>query len=88
LVFPETRAAYSALRVDATGAVWLRTGRHLPPTDASPEWTVFSHAGVLLGTFTLPDRFEPFQFGGDYVLGVWRDELDVEFVRVYGLERS
>jgi hypothetical protein len=88
LIFPETRAAYSALEVDPTGAVWLMTGRHFPPGGPSPEWTVFSHRGVLLGTVVLPERFEPLEFGLDHVLGVWRDEMDVEFVRVYSIQRG
>ena len=27
------------------------------------------------------------EIGDDYILGVWRDELDVEYVRMYGLEK-
>lgn len=86
LVFPETRAAYSELRMDRTGSVWLRTGRHFLTAAPSKEWTVFSEEGVLLGTLSLPERFEVLEFGEDYALGVWKDEMDVEFVRVYSLE--
>lgn len=86
LVFPETRAAYSDLRLDQAGAIWLRTGRHFPPAAPSPEWTVFSKDGVLLGTLYLPDRFEVLEFGDGYVLGVWKDEMDVEYIRLYSLE--
>jgi hypothetical protein len=28
------------------------------------------------------------QIGGDFVLGVWRDELDVEYVRLYQLIKN
>ncbi len=87
LVFPETRAAFSDLRVDGTGSIWLKTGRHFPPVAPSNEWTVFSEVGVLLGSLSLPDRFEALEFGGDYVLGVWKDEMDVEFVRLYSLQK-
>ena len=73
--------------LDERGALWLRTGRHFPPLAPSHEWTVFSQEGALLGTVTLPDRFEPFHFGTDEVLGVWKDEMDVEFVRVYALRK-
>jgi hypothetical protein len=88
LIFPETRAAYSAMKVDPTGAVWLMTGRHFPLGGPSPEWTVFSHEGVLLGSVGLPERFEPLDIGIDHVLGVWRDEMDVEFVRLYSIQRG
>jgi len=87
-VFPEARAAYSDLRVDREGAVWLRTGRHFPPLAPSNEWTVISEEGVFLGTVTFPERFEVFELGTDYVLGLWKDELDVEFIRLYALDRS
>lgn len=86
LVFPETRAAFSDLMVDPSGLVWLRTGRHFPPLAPSTEWTGFSREGMLLGTLSLPERFEVLEFGEDYVLGVWKDEMDVEFVRLYSLE--
>ena len=85
LVFPETRAAFSDLRLDGTGSIWLRTGRHFPPFAPSNEWTVLSDEGVLLGTLSLPERFEVLEFGSDYILGVWKDEMDVEFVRLYSL---
>jgi hypothetical protein len=83
LIFPETRAAYSDLAVDPAGATWLRTGRHFPPLAPSGEWTVFSDRRFVLGTVHFPERFEPMDFGVDYVLGVWKDEMDVEFVRIY-----
>ncbi len=83
LSFPETKAAYSDLAVDPAGATWLRTGRHFPPFASSREWTVFADDGFLLGTVRFPERFEPMDFGIDYVLGVWKDEMDVEFVRIY-----
>lgn len=89
MVFPETRAAYSDLKFDPSGAIWLKTGRHLPPIATSREWTVFAaDTGALLGTVNLPDRFEAFEFGRDYVLGVWKDEMDVEFVRIYAIEKT
>lgn len=86
LVFPETRAAFSDLRVDETGCIWLRTGRHFPPLAPSREWTVFSADGRLLGRVSLPESFEVLEFGIDNLLGVWKDEMDVEFVRLYALE--
>jgi hypothetical protein len=88
LIYPETKAAYSGLLVDPSGNVWLRTGRHFPPEGPSPEWTVFSVDGAWLGSLEMPEGFDPLEVGEDYLLGVWRDELDVESVRVYGLERS
>jgi hypothetical protein len=36
----------------------------------------------------MPVRFAPHEIGADYVIGVWRDEDDVQYVRVYGLRRE
>jgi hypothetical protein len=52
------------------------------------SWRVFDKAGKWLGTVTLPARFNPMDIGTDYVLGLWRDEDDVEHVRMYRLNTS
>ena len=36
-------------------------------------------------TVVRPPGFRPHDIGADYVLGVWRDELGIEFVRMYDL---
>jgi hypothetical protein len=28
------------------------------------------------------------EIGEDYILGVWKDEMDVEYVRMYSLDRG
>jgi hypothetical protein len=86
--FPETKAAYSELKVDPEGNVWLRTGRNLFYYAESRERTVFSSEGVLLGAITLPESFTVLEIGVDEILGVWRDELDAEFVRVYRIQKG
>ena len=49
----------------------------------SDEWDVFDAEGRLQGMITLPDRFTPFALQGDLLYGVWRDELEVQYVRVF-----
>jgi hypothetical protein len=41
----------------------------------------------MLGSVALPDRFRPTQIGSDFVLGVWSDDLDVQHVRMYRLDK-
>lgn len=80
---PETRPAYGDLLVDDAGRLWAAQSARWP---AWPSyWTVFDVDGGLLGEVELPDRFRLHAVGGDWVLGVWRDEMDVEYVRMYGL---
>jgi hypothetical protein len=44
------------------------------------DWDVFDGEGRYLGIVTMPERFSPSLFRGDKVYGVWRDELNVEYV--------
>jgi hypothetical protein len=51
--------------------------------DDEGTWSVFDSEGRFLGTVETPTGGRVQQIGGDFVLGVWRDELDVEYVRLY-----
>ena len=46
----------------------------------APGWDVFDSEGRFLGVVTMPDRFTPIGFVGDEIYGVWKDDLDVEYV--------
>ena len=50
-------------------------------------WTVLNRNGAVVATVSMPADFEPSSIDADYVLGVRRDELDVESVRVYRVQR-
>jgi hypothetical protein len=82
---PTSRPAYGAFLVDALDHLWVQD--FSVDGDAS-TWAVFSPDGVWLGEVTLPDRFRPTQILEDEVLGVWRDDLDVEYVRAHALRRG
>lgn len=49
---------------------------------------VFRPDGIYLGTVKLPHDLRQVEIGPDYVLGVAKDELGVEHVRMYGLDRG
>lgn len=82
---PETYPAYTRFVLDATDHLWVehfrtpRAERHL--------WSVFAPDGEWLGEIEVPPRFEITDVGADYVLGVYRDELDEQSVRMYSLSR-
>jgi len=80
---PPTRPAYGRLLVDEEGFLWAAEPTRYPHPAGS--WTVFAPDGRLLGVVTMPERFRLHQAGPDWVLGVWRDELDVEFVVLFPL---
>jgi hypothetical protein len=83
---PKTMPAYAGLRVDAEGNLWVAD--YLRPSDHQSRFMVFDSTGRMLGSVVMPERFEPLDIGADYVLGRWRDELDVQYVRLYGLEKG
>ena len=71
---------------DADGKVWLPSYRPAYPEEGSP-YTVISPGGEWLGQVETPPRFRILDVTGGLVLGVIRDEMDVESVMVYGLVR-
>lgn len=68
--------------IDKVGHLWLLPGK----PDA--ELDVFDPNGTWLTTIRLPPNLEVHEIGEDYVLGVWKDEMDVSYVRMYSLDRS
>ncbi|MCZ0934306.1 MAG: hypothetical protein OXJ54_03900 [Gemmatimonadetes bacterium] len=69
---------------DADGNVWLPSYRPAYPEEGSP-YTVISPDGEWLGTVEAPPRFRILDVTEDLLLGVLRDDLDVESVAVYEL---
>jgi hypothetical protein len=78
--YEETLPAFYRLLVDADGRLWVLEA---PSGDSTRTWSVFTREGRLLATIELPNGFFPAHGGADGLLGVWRDELGVEYVRLY-----
>ena len=72
---------------DADGNVWLPSYRPAYPEEGSP-YTVISPDGEWLGQVETPPRFRILDVTGGLVLGVLRDDMDVENVVVYELVAS
>jgi hypothetical protein len=83
---PKMPAHTNRMFVDPAHAIWVQTFNS--DEQAPTRWMIIDSAGVYLGTLTMPARFVPHDIGADYVLGVWKDALDVEHVRMYGLRRG
>lgn len=71
--------------VDDTGSLWVFN--HYRPGAFENRWTVFSPAGVWLGTVALPERLRPSHIGDDFVLGRWEDDLGFRRVARYRLTK-
>ena len=82
-----TLPVLSAIQLDAAGNLWVRP-YSLPGTESLP-YEVYAPDGTWLGTMATPTglRLAEGEIGDDYLLGGWMDEQDVEFVRMYRLER-
>ena len=85
---PATRPAYAEMLVDPAGAVWLELSRGRSEQDQPQEWLILDAGGTWLGTVAVPAGFTVMDVTMDAVLGVWRDELDVEHPQVLRLDRE
>ena len=80
---PSALPFYSGLIVGADGYVWVKD--FSSPGAPRDTWNVFDFAGRLLGEIELPERMTLYEVGHDFVLGLRRDDDDVEYVMMYGL---
>jgi hypothetical protein len=83
---PEVHPAHGDLHADPLGYFFVEDYRL--PGDDVPVLSVFDPEGRMVGSLTLPRGLQVLEIGPDYVLGLYRDELDVEFLRLYGLSRG
>jgi hypothetical protein len=79
-----TLPLFGDIRADALGYLWVSEPA-LP--GQAPRWDIFAPDGVWLGTLSLPAGVAVHDIGEDYLLGVATDELGVERVEVYRLDR-
>lgn len=80
--------AFAAVRDDRLDHLWVyeyeAPGEEMPGT----IFTVFDPEGRVLGFFELPERMGILEIGEDYILARVRDELGVDYVQVWPLERG
>jgi len=97
MIYPETHPAYDRLVATSEGELWVQRPQIEPPwseaIDYNPvrphpsEWDIFSDDGRWLATVTVPGRFRVMDVRDGVVAGVAKDELDVERVQVWRLQR-
>lgn len=86
LPVPERLPPYGGMHLDRAGRLWVQEFE-IPGDDPATEWVVFDPAGAAIGRITLPARFSALAIGEDWILGRAVDELDIEYVRMFGLSR-
>ena len=84
----ESFPAFRAVVADALGHLWVR--EYTPPDIERPAglWTVFDPEGRVLGFVETPLELDVYEIGADYLLGRARDEIGIERVQVWELERT
>lgn len=79
--------AFDGILIDGLDHLWVReaklTGTELP----APLWTVFDPEGRVLGFVETPAGLTILEIGAAYLLGHTTDDLGVESVQVWELER-
>lgn len=91
LPVPGTKPAYTKILVDSQGCIWAEEYRHawLSLRSNRPRnWSVFGPQGEWLGVVRFPAPLEVFEIGEDYVLGLGRDDKEVEHVQLLRLNRN
>ncbi len=82
---PDVMPAYSNLHVDTDGNLWVQDYRAEGETHT--RWTVFDRSGRAVARVNGPDGFTVLDIGKDGIVGLSRDQLEVEHVGLYRLKR-
>lgn len=84
--YPSTLPFVVNMLMDTAGHLWVQEQDQ--PGDRSPRFAVFNPEGELVAWVDMPERFRPTQITRDAVIGVWQDDDDVEYLKVYQLTRG
>ncbi len=79
--------AFTSMMADGLDYLWVE--EYEAPGEELPGviWCVFDPDGEVLGFVETPEGLLIYEIGEDYILGRVRDEMDVEFIQVWPLER-
>jgi hypothetical protein len=80
-----TVPAFTEIQVDVDGNVWVK--RFTPPGQSENRWAVFARSGEFLGHIHLPTGFTLTDLGPNRITGIVTDDLGVDRVEVYAVEK-
>ena len=83
-----TMPVFDAVLSDSEGRIWLRDFVPTWVDKHANAWTVINPAGRVERRVAVPVDITLTHVGGEYVTGVARDSLEVEYVVVYRLEKT
>jgi hypothetical protein len=82
---PDSLLGLLFVKVTRQGRIWVTEVR--PPADTAITWRVYDLQGGERARVETPARFEPHEIGPEYVIGRFLDELDINYIRLYALEK-
>ena len=86
-VLPEWWSAWTAVRSDEAGKVWIRRGgASYVDRSAGEVWLRWVPPSTDFRELRLPPGVEAIQFGEGHVVGVRRDSLGVEYLALYRIQ--
>jgi hypothetical protein len=77
---PSMRPAYGRILLDSENQLWI--SKPYNPLATPVEWLVVNLETGNTATLRVPERFQIFEIGTDYVLGRFKDAYGIEFVRL------
>lgn len=83
---PEVLPGYDRVLASTDGPVWAQI--YQADVEAPHDWDVFDAEGRFLGRVHVWSGLYPLVITEDTVVGVWRDPVGVEHVRVYPFTRT
>lgn len=83
---PKEHPPYTELVLDRGGHLWVKTG---PATDGrdGDVYLVFTPTGQPVGPVTVPP-VRVLEIGDDYLVGVARDEFEVQYLQVFEIAKA
>jgi hypothetical protein len=82
---PDFMPVFERLVTDSRGDLWVE--RFRAPGNSTPEFDILDSQGRIMGWARLPEEAVVLDIGEDYVLALYRDDLGVEYVKQYHLDR-
>ena len=79
--------AFASIMSDRTGHLWVEEYEVIGEESDGVLWTVFDPDAQVLGFVETPEGLTIYEIGEDYILGRVQDELGVESVQLWPLER-
>lgn len=83
---PTERPPFSGILLDQVGNLWVELGPSRERGSRSADHLVFDPSGALLGSVALPS-VRVMEIGADYVMGVVLDELEVQHLQIFRLQK-